>query len=88
MASDNRAKLLANLIREQFMLERVAEVTGLPDFDDERSAALALSDDAASARIAELQAQIQTLRDSIPITRWVDADPQWRDATDSRINRH
>lgn len=40
MASDKQAQLVANLVRERYMRARVAEITGLPDYDTEFDAAL------------------------------------------------
>ncbi|GAC70659.1 hypothetical protein [Gordonia soli] len=88
MASDKQATLLANLTRERFMLEAVAKVTGLRDHEDLHAEALDLDSGAASDAITRLRAEIKSLRDQRPITRWVDADPQWRDATGSRMNNH
>jgi len=88
MASDKQAALLANLTRERFMLHVVAMVTDLPDFEDLHRLARDLDSDAASAAISGLRNEIEALRNANPITRWVDADPHWRDATGNRINNH
>lgn len=88
MASDKQAQLLANLVRERFVLARVAEIAGLPDYDDEYDAALGLDREEASDQITQLRGEIRALRDRYPITRWVDADPHWRDESGRRENWH
>ncbi|MGC4936185.1 hypothetical protein ACLQ3C_21180 [Gordonia sp. DT30] len=88
MASDRQATLLANLTRERFMLDAVTKVTGLRDYEDLHDDALDLDSESASAEITRLRGEIENLRDQHPITRWIDADPQWRDATGNRFNNH
>lgn len=79
MASVAAARNYANLTRELRVLEHIAPFMP-PDFEDLVNDAIREEPHELSGRISETKDKIAELRDRYSVTRWVDADPVYRDA--------
>ncbi|KXP13898.1 hypothetical protein [Tsukamurella pseudospumae] len=88
MASPKAAKFHANLTRELFVLQAVVAAGPPPDLDELVDEAIERDSGEVSDDITELQRRIKFVRDAHPITRWVDADPDYRDKQSPWTNNH